>query len=87
MHITDQVPLPSPSAFPSPHGSMLPAGLGGSNYGWYYLGPGCDRETYGVIYNYDTQKSTIDAQLRQMYINGQRRLKLPLYFARGTGTG
>ena len=87
-HVTMQMPpLPTPSAFPSPHGSLLPAGLGGSNYGWYYLGPGCDRETYGVIYNYDTQKSTIDAQLGQMYINGQRRLRIPIFFGRDVNTG
>src|SRR5579864_9227261 len=82
-----QMPLPTPSAFPSPHGSPAPAGLGGSNYGWYYLGPNCDRERYGVIYNYDTQKTTIDAELAQMYINGQRRLLLPIFFGRDANTG
>lgn len=84
-------PLPSPSAFPSPHGSPQPAGLGGSNYGWYRLNPpycgASARDRFGVIYNYNAQKSTIDAQLAQMYINGQRRLKIPIFFARGVNSG
>ncbi len=63
------------------------AALGGSNYGWYNLGPSCDREPYGVVYNYDTAKATINAQLQQMYSNGQRRLKIPIYHARGINSG
>jgi hypothetical protein len=54
------------------------AALGGSNYGWYFLGPGCSREPYGVVYNYDTATATIDSQLQQMYSNGQRRLRIPV---------
>jgi hypothetical protein len=62
-------------------------GLGGSNYGWYTLGPSCDREPYGVVYNYDVESATIDAELRQMYSNGQRRLRIPIFHARGINSG
>jgi hypothetical protein len=64
-----------------------PAALGGSNYGWYYLAPPCNREPYGVVYNYNTASATIDSQLQQMYSNGQRRLRIPIFFARGVNTG
>jgi hypothetical protein len=63
------------------------ASAGGSDYGWYHLDPPCNREPYGVVYNYDVASTTIDAQLRQMYANGQRRLRIPIYFARGVNTG
>lgn len=66
---------------------QLPAGLGGSNYAWYYLDPPCTREPYGVIYNYNTATATINSQLQQMYSNGQRRLRIPIYFARGIDSG
>ena len=42
------------SAVPNPSPTPTPAGLGGSNYGWYYLDSSCNREPYGVVYNYDT---------------------------------
>jgi hypothetical protein len=61
--------------------------LGGSDYGWYQLDSPCIREPYGVVYNYDTATATIDAQLQQMYANGQRRLRIPIYFARGIDSG
>ncbi len=63
------------------------AGLGGSNYGWYHLDSNCNREPYGVVYNYDTETSTINSQLQQMYANGQRRLRIPIFHARGLNTG
>jgi hypothetical protein len=72
--------------------SMLAASLaiaqaqGGSNYGWYQIN-GCDREPYGVIYNYDTQSQVINSQLQQMYNNGQRRLRIPIYHGHGLNTG
>src|SRR5712692_8836270 len=50
-------------------GSLPLAALGGSNYAWYHLGSPCDREPFGVVYNYDTAKVTIDAQLQEMYNN------------------
>jgi hypothetical protein len=65
----------------------LAAGLGGSNYAWYHLDPPCTREPYGVIYNYDTATATINSQLQLMYNNGQRRLRIPIYFARGLNSG
>jgi len=74
---TTKTTLPPPAA----------AGLGGSNYGWYYLASPCNREPYGVVYNYNTAASTIDSQLAQMYNNGQRRLRIPIYHARGINSG
>ena len=65
----------------------LPAGLGGSNYLTYHLDPPCSREPYGVVYNYDTATATINAQLQQMYNNGQRRLRIPIFHGRGVDTG
>jgi len=73
----------SPTSPPPP----VPAALGGSNYGWYSLGPSCDREPYGVVYNFDTATATIDTQLQQMYSNGQRRLRIPIFHARGINSG
>lgn len=75
------------SAVPNPSPTPTPAGLGGSNYGWYYLDSSCNREPYGVVYNYDTESATIDSQLRQMYANGQRRLRIPIFHARGIDSG
>jgi hypothetical protein len=74
---------PSSTSTPPP----APAALGGSNYGWYYLAPPCNREPYGVVFNYDTAASTINTQLQQMYNNGQRRLRIPIYHARGINSG
>lgn len=64
-----------------------PAVAGGSDYGWYQLDPPCTREPYGVVYNYDTATSTINSQLQQMYANGQRRLRIPVYHGRGIHSG
>ena len=72
-----QVPPPPP----------VTAALGGSNYGWYNLTSSCNREPYGVVYNYNTASTTIDSQLQQMYSNGQRRLRIPIYHARGINSG
>jgi hypothetical protein len=64
---------------------------GGSNYAWYRVGVTqtnpCDREPYGVIYNYDVETATINSQLQAMYSNGQRRLRIPIFFGRGLNTG
>jgi hypothetical protein len=64
-----------------------PSALGGSNYGWYYLAAPCNREPYGVVYNYNTATSTIETQLQQMFSNGQRRLRIPIFHARGINSG
>jgi hypothetical protein len=61
--------------------------LGGSNYLTYHLDSPCNREPYGVVYNYDTATATIESQLRQMYSNGQRRLRIPIFHGRGTDSG
>ncbi len=67
--------------------TQAPAGLGGSDYAWYHLDPPCSREPYGAIYNYNTAAATINSQLQLMYFNGQRRLRIPIYFARGINSG
>jgi hypothetical protein len=60
---------------------------GGSNYAWYQVYPECKPGPYGVIANYHTAKSVIDQQLRAMYANGQRRLRIPIYHGRSLGGG
>lgn len=55
---------------------------GGSNYAWYQLDPDCQRGPYGIIANYRSAKSVIDGQLRAMYHNGQRRLRIPIFHGR-----
>lgn len=60
---------------------------GGSDYGWYQIDmPSCNKETYGVVYNYDTATATINSQLQTMYANGQRRLNIPIFHGRGSYT-
>lgn len=75
---------PQPGPQPPP---LLPAGLGGSNYLTYHLDPPCYREPYGVVFNYDTATDTINTQLQEMYNNGQRRLRIPIFHARGNNSG
>jgi hypothetical protein len=53
----------------------------------YHLDPPCNREPYGVVYNYDTATATINSQLQQMYTNGQRRLRIPIFHGRGINSG
>ena len=60
-----------------------PQAPGGSNYAWYQLDPPCTREPYGVIYNFNTANSTINQQLKTMFNNGQRRLRIPIFHGRG----
>jgi hypothetical protein len=59
---------------------------GGRNYGWYQIDR-CTGESYGVVYNYDLQTSLINSQLQQMYDNGHRRLRIPIYHGHGLNTG
>jgi hypothetical protein len=77
----------SPPTTPPPPPPPSPAGLGGSNYLTYHLDPPCNREPYGVVYNYDTATATINAQLLQMFNNGQRRLRIPIFHGRGIDSG
>jgi hypothetical protein len=72
---------------PPPPPPPVAAGLGGSNYAWYQLDPPCTREPYGVVYNFNTATATITSQLQQMYANGQRRLRIPIYHGRGINSG
>lgn len=62
---------------------------GGSNYAWYYVSPSCDREPYGVLPNFQLQRSVIETQLIQMYDEGQRKLRIPVFIRHnnhGSGT-
>jgi hypothetical protein len=60
--------------------SILGQGLstGGSNFAWYNLGQ-CNAGSYYAIANYDVDSATINAALQQMYANGQRSLRIPIY--------
>ncbi|MBS0567262.1 MAG: hypothetical protein JSS59_07620 [Proteobacteria bacterium] len=62
---------------------------GGSNFLWYTLGSGCDREPYGIVPNYHHAevRSQVRAQLAAMFASGQARLSLGVYFAHGVPTG
>jgi len=80
-------PTTQQTTTPPPPPPPTTAALGGSNYGWYYLTSSCNREPYGVVYNYNTANTTIDSQLQQMFNNGQRRLRIPIYHARGINSG
>lgn len=62
---------------------------GGSNYLWYTLGAGCEREPYGVVPNYDRAevRALAQAQLAAMFAAGQARLSVGVYFAHGVPTG
>ena len=58
---------------------------GGSNYAFYAL-DGCKRDGSIVIRSYNQQKNIINRQLAGMYTNGQRRLRLPIFFRDGNTT-
>lgn len=70
---------------------------GGANLAWWYLDQSsgdCIREPYGIIHNYQTNNPTnplakgqIDALLQQMYDQGMRRLRIPIFFGHGLNTG
>lgn len=56
---------------------------GGSNFDFYkfdYDKPRCGRDSSVVIQDYDTATRTIDDTVRAMYANGQRRLRLLMFF-------
>ena len=78
------------TAFAAPAAVGDPAGpleTGGSNYDFYNLTGGCDREPYGVIDRFDTARDTITAQLSQMYDAGQRRLRIGIFHQHGPDSG
>ena len=65
---------------------------GGANYDWYHIdvnGTSCNHEPYGIIVNYNQTavKSAVRTQLAGMYSEGQRRLRIALFFANDAGTG
>lgn len=55
---------------------------GGSNLAWYYRGSwnGCDQTKYGVIHNYPNDAGSVNVVVDWLYNNGQRRLRLPVFF-------
>jgi len=60
---------------------------GGSNFAWYGpAGTPCYSSCYGpygVIANYDVASGTIDNVLSQMYANGQRSVRIPIFHQDG----
>lgn len=66
-----------------------PAGIGGSNYHWYHLGPNCDREPYGILANYHQNgvRAIVLDQLIQMRARGQKRIATGVIFLRAPVLG
>lgn len=74
----------TPTATGAPAG---PLHAGGSNYDFYNLTGGCDREPYGVIDSFNAGRDTITAQLHQMYDAGQRRLRIGIFHQHAPDSG
>lgn len=57
---------------------------GGSTLNWYRLGPGCEREPYGIIANYDRPgvRWKVIKQLIGLRVAGQDRISISLYHQR-----
>lgn len=57
---------------------------GGSSLNWYRLGPGCDREPYGIIANYHQPgvRGGVRKQLIALRAAGQDRISLSLFHQR-----
>lgn len=72
---------------PAAHAEAGPLAAGGSNYDFYDLTGGCDREPYGVIDRFDAARDTITAQLGQMHDAGQRRLRIGIFHQHGPDSG
>jgi hypothetical protein len=68
--------------------SAVPARRGGSNYIWYALGPGCEREPYALIPNYHEPgvRELARSQLAAMRASGQDNLALGLFHLRAPGS-
>lgn len=62
---------------------------GGSNYLWYALGAGCDREPYGIVANYQQSyvREIVQSQLAAMFASGMARLSLGVVFAHNGSSG
>ena len=75
-----------------------PVHAGGSNLAWYDIseslrpapdtGRNC-REPFGILANYDDRqvRKKVRSQLRAMYQEGQRRLRIPVFHMRDSSTG
>lgn len=61
------------------------SGVGGANYLWYALDPGCEREAYGILPNYTKPgvRTQVQQQLAVMINRGMRRLSIGIHFADG----
>jgi hypothetical protein len=68
-----------------PVGSVSAAG--GSNYDFYNLANGCDREKFGTVDSFDRGRDTITKQLGQMHDAGQRRLRIGIFHDHAPDTG
>ncbi|WP_347260206.1 hypothetical protein [Rudaea sp.] len=76
----------TPPTRPFPYAGPL---RGGSNFLWYTLGPGCDREPYGIVPNYHQPevRAQVRAQLAAMAAAGMTRMSLGVHFTHGWSTG
>jgi len=74
-----------------------PVNIGGSNYAWYNIDSSvisnnqqrnC-REQFGIIANYHQQnvRNTVKQQLKTMFNNGQRKLRVPIFHSNDQTTG
>ncbi len=55
---------------------------GGSTHAWYQVDAPQVFACYGILKNYHVQsvKNTVDQQLLAMYNNGQRKIRIPIFF-------
>lgn len=62
---------------------------GGSNYLWYSMDAGCDREPYGIVVNYHQPgvRAIVQSQLAAMFASGMARLSLGVAFAHNGSSG
>lgn len=61
-------------------------GRGGSNYNFFAI-DGCYREDFGVLKNFHVATDIIRSDLERMHQNGQRRLRIGIFFGRGLNSG
>jgi hypothetical protein len=60
---------------------------GGSNYGWYQIDDGCNREPYGVVKSFHKAPDVIRSQLAAMRAAGQARLRIHIIHRHRADTG
>lgn len=63
---------------------LPPPERGGSTFNWYRLGPGCDREPWGILANYHEAgvRAWVRQQLMELRASGQDRISLGLFHQR-----